>query len=222
MPREEILLDFSTSETYECGAVLLAVLAYPSDPVEAKRRELTKSLCAKYLRLLHTGETDTAKIIPLKPAYVFRAEKHIKKDVKTLERRLRDRGIVARMFRGFWQEAAGAVTNLPTGMTKLSLNQLAELVAEDAQQTADNIETRIWRPNVPVVHIAAALENILLDDARLGKPTFSWGDVLASRGLIEEIVRKAQIIEGLVAGSAKIQSQLNIEPLQLLKLELVN
>jgi hypothetical protein len=222
MPREEILLDFSTSETYECGAVLLAVLAYPSDSDGEKRRELTKSLCAKYLRLLHTGDTDTTIIIPLKPAYVFRAEQNIKKDVKSLERRLRDRQIAARMFRGFWQEAAGAIINLPIGMTKLSLNQLAELVADDAHQNPENIETRIWRPSVPVIHIAAAMENILLDAARLGNPTFSWGDVLVSRDLIEEIVRKAQIIAGLAGGSAKIQSQLNIEPARLVKLEFAN
>jgi hypothetical protein len=74
MPRDEILLDFSNSETYECGAMLLAVLAYPSDSAGAKRRELSASLCADYLRSLHSSETDTAIILPLKPAYVFRRE----------------------------------------------------------------------------------------------------------------------------------------------------
>jgi hypothetical protein len=222
MSRDEVLLDFSKAETYECGAVLLAVLAYPADTVGAKRSELTKSLCSKYLRLLHTDETDTSIIIPLKPAYVFRSEQNIKKDVKTLERRLRDRQIAARMFRGFWQEAAGAVINLPVGMTKLSLNQLAELVADDAHQDPENIEARIWRPSVPVIHIAAAMESILLDADRMGNPTFSWGDVLVSRDLIQEIVRKAQIIERLAGGSAKIQYQLNIEPARLVKLEFAN
>jgi hypothetical protein len=43
MPRENILLDFSNSETYECGAMLLAVLAYPSDSAGAKRREHVNS-----------------------------------------------------------------------------------------------------------------------------------------------------------------------------------
>jgi len=86
------------------------------------RHELRTSLCAYYLRSLYSSESDTTVTIPLKPAYVFRDERNIKKDIKTLERRLRDRAIAARMIRGFWQEAAGAVIKLPTGMTKLSLN----------------------------------------------------------------------------------------------------
>jgi len=222
MAREEILLDFSNSETYECGAMLLAVLAYPSGSARVNGHELQSSLCADYLRSQYSGETDTTVVLPLKPAYVFRSEPTVKKDIKTLERRLRDRAIAARMFRGFWQEAAGAVINLPIGMTKLSLNQLAELVAEDAQQSPDNIETRIWRPSVPVVHIAAALENILLDAGRLEGKIFSWGDILDSRDLIEEIVKKSHIIEGLIGASAKIRSQLNIEPRKLIKLQLAN
>src|SRR5712692_775569 len=129
MAREEILLDFSNSETYECGAMILAVLAYPSESARVTRHELRTSLCAYHLRSLHFGETDTTLVIPLKPAYAFRSERTVKRDIKTLERRLRDRAIAARMFRGFWQEAAGATFKLPIGMTKLSLNQLAELVA---------------------------------------------------------------------------------------------
>jgi hypothetical protein len=223
MPHEEILLDFSTSETYECGAMLLAVLAHPSDSAGAKRRELRTSLCADYLRSLYSGETNTAVIIPLKPAYVFRSERTAKKDIKTLERRLRDRAVAARIIRGFWQEAAGAVINLPIGMTKLSLNQLAELVAEDAQQSSpENIETRIWRPSIPVIHIAAALENIMLDADRLGNGPISWGDILVSRDLVEEIIEKADIIEGLIGASAKIRSQLNIKPTRLVKFQLAD
>ncbi len=147
MAREEILLDFSNSETYECGAMLLAVLAYPSRLAGVVRGELRTSLCADYLRSLYSGETDTTAIVPLKPAYVFRTERTTRKDIKTLERRLRDRGVAARIFRGFWEEAAGAVISLPTGMSRLTLNQLAELVAEDANLDGpENIETRIWRP----------------------------------------------------------------------------
>ena len=50
MAREEILLDFSNSETYECGAMLLAVLAYPSGSDGVTRHELGTSLCVHYLR----------------------------------------------------------------------------------------------------------------------------------------------------------------------------
>ncbi len=220
MAREDIPLDFSNSETYECGAMLLAVLAYPSG--SASRHELRTSLCAYYLRFLYSGETDATVVIPLKPAYVFRSERTVKKDIKTLERRLRDRAIAARMFRGFWQEAAGAVVNLPNGMTRLSLNQLAELVTEDAQQSPENVETRIWRPSIPVIHIAAALENIMLDADRLGNGWISWGDMLASRDLVEDIIEKAKMIEGFISTSEKIRSQLNIEPSRLVKLQLAN
>jgi hypothetical protein len=181
-----------------------------------------KRLCALATCSLHSGETDTTIILPLKPAYVFRREQNIKKDIKTLNRRLRDRAIAARMIRGFWQEAAGAAVKLPIGMTKLSLNQLAELIAEDAQQSPENIETRIWRPSIPVIHIAAALENILLDADRSGDQPSSWGDILVSRELVEEIVKKAEFIQNLIGASAKMRSQLNIKPSRLVKLQLAN
>lgn len=223
MPREEILLDFSNSEIYECGATLLAVLAYPDVSTRTHRIALQMSLCADHLRQLHAGETDASIILPLKPAHVFRNARDVRKDIKTLERRLRDRAVAARMFRGFLQEAAGAEVRLPAGMTKLSLNQLAELVAEEAQQaSSENIETRVWRPSIPVIHVAAALENILLDAARLGELGFSWGDILTSRQLIEEIARKAQAIEGLISNSSRIKSQLSITPAKLVQLRLAN
>lgn len=223
MPREEILLDFSSSEIYECGATLLAVLAYPAVSTRAHRLALQMSLCAYHLGQLHAGETDASIVLPLKPAYVFRDARYVQKDIKTLNRRLRDRGVAARMFRGFWQEAAGAKVKLPTGMTKLSLNQLAELVAEDAQQAgSENIETRMWRPSIPVIHVAAAMENILLDAERLGEPGISWGDILTSQHLIEEIAAKAHVIECLIGNSSKIKSQLNITPAKLVQLRLAN
>jgi hypothetical protein len=223
MAREEILLDFSNAETYECGAMLLSVLAYPSVSAAANRRELQRSLCAGYLRAVHSDQADTTVIIPLKPAYVFRSERTTKKDIKTLERRLRDRAIAAHMFRGFWQQAAGAVISLPTGMTRLSLNELAEFVAEDAQlSSGENVETRIWRPSIPVIHIAAALENILLDSDRLGGRPNSWGDILTNRKFVEEIVRKAKHIEGFIGASAKIRSQLNLAPSSLVSVELAD
>lgn len=223
MPREEILLDFSSSEIYECGATLLAVLAYPGVSTRAQRLSLQMSLCADYLRQLHAGETDASIILPLKPAYAFRNTQDVRKDIKTLERRLRDRAVAARMFRGFWQEAAGAEIRLPAGMTKLSLNQVAELVAKDAQQaSSENIETRMWRPSIPVIHVAAALENVQLDAERLGEPGFSWGDILISRRLIEEIAAKAENIEEFISNSSKIKSQLNIIPAKLVQVRLAN
>jgi hypothetical protein len=66
------------------------------------------------------------------------------------------------------------------------------------------------------------MENIMLDADRLGHEPISWGDILVSWELVEEIVRKAEIIEGLIGASAKIRSQLNIEPSRLVKFQLAN
>jgi hypothetical protein len=66
------------------------------------------------------------------------------------------------------------------------------------------------------------LENIMLDADRLGNGRISWGDILASRDMVEEIIQKADTIEGLIGTNEKIKSQLNIEPSRLVKLQLAN
>jgi hypothetical protein len=53
----------------------------------------------------------------------------------------------------------------------VSINQMARLVLEDAGQTdPENVETRIWRPSLPAIHIASAVQLFLqLAASTIGK-----------------------------------------------------
>src|SRR3977135_4218928 len=104
MRQNEFVLDFSALETYECGAMLLAILAYPVDAGDTHRAALHASLCSEYLRHRYANTADDAIPQLLKPIYAFRKERDVKKDMKTFNRRLRDRLVAARIVMGFLQE----------------------------------------------------------------------------------------------------------------------
>ncbi len=222
MSQNEFILDFSASETYECGAMLLAILAYPVDAGDTHRAALHASLCSEYLRDRYANTADDAIPQLLKPVHAFRKERDIKKDLKTLNRRLRDRLVAARIIIGFLQEASGDTVKLPAGVTRLSLNQLSAFVQMDANQTEpENVETRIWRPSIPVIHLAAAVAVVLNNSERAGIQQTSWGDILDSRPLIDEIVKYAQLYEILIENSVRIRSKLHITADKLIKLRLI-
>lgn len=221
MPQNEFILDFSASETYECGAMLLAILAYPVDAGATHRAALQASLCSEYLRARYANTVEEAVPQLMKPIHAFRRERDIKKDLKTLNRRLRDRQVAARMIVGFLQEASGNEVRLPTDVARLSLNQLSALVQMDANQAdPENVESRVWRPSIPVIHLAAGVAVVLSNSERAGIPQTSWGDILHSRALIEEIVRHAQLYEMLIENSARIRSQLHLTVDKLIKVRL--
>ena len=84
----------------------------------------------------------------MKPIYAFRLQQDISRDLRTLERRSRDRMIAGRMGIGFLKEAVTG--QIPAGLKRLSINELAELVLDDAGYSEpQNVETRIWRPSLP-------------------------------------------------------------------------
>ncbi len=51
---------------------------------------------------------------------------------------------------------------LPQGVHKLSINQLAGMVNEDLNMDDEhNVEARIWRPSLPVIHLASAVVTVM-------------------------------------------------------------
>jgi hypothetical protein len=106
--------------------------------------------------------------------------------------------IAGRMAVAFLKEAYGIKPNVPGIKGPLSINALSELVADDAGYTeAENVETRIWRPSLPVVHLAAAVQILL--QAHSGP--IHAGDLVLRQDLIEWVVRAAEEFEGLFARS---------------------
>lgn len=206
-------------EVYEIGATLLTWLAFPGEKESEERRSrVHASLCAYALRAKY--ETNSEWLVSpqsIKPIYALRPQFDIDRDLKTLQRRLRDRMIAARMAIGFLKEAlTGEAPKLLAGIERMSVNQMAELVLDDAGYTEpENVETRIWRPSLPVIHLATAIQLMLQlaepDAGRLGLEA-----LLLDRGIIELVVRTAEYHRSVL-----MQSRLQIDPDKLIRFRLV-
>jgi hypothetical protein len=196
------VLDFNRLEVYEAGALLVTLLVYPDASDEAQGHVYT-SLCTYALRARSEMEPDWA-LHPqsIKPIYSLRTQRDCNRALRTLERRLRDRMVAGRMAIAFLKEALlGHVPELPAGVKRLSINQLAELVLGDTKFTEpDNVETRIWRPSLPVIHLCSAIQ-VLLSLAEPEVGLIALEALLLNRKVIELIVRAAAYHETLLAQS---------------------
>jgi hypothetical protein len=99
-----------------------------------------------------------------------------------------------------WAES-GEPPVLPAAIKRLSINQMAEFVLEDAEQSdANNLKRRYWTPSRPVIHLAAAIAIIGQEQLRKGEQ-IRMEHLLLWRELIEEIIRRAKLFEDLIAKS---------------------
>src|SRR5207244_8090668 len=108
-----------------------------------------------------------------------------------------DRMIAGRMAAAFLQKAIGITPRLPGLNSRLSINALSALVSDEASYTEpENVETRIWRPSLPMIHVAAAIQVLLQPNPRIHA-----GDLILNRPLIEWVIRMAEEYERLFARS---------------------
>ena len=101
-------------------------------------------------------------------------------------------------------------------MKRLSLHQLSELVLGDTSFTdPDNVETRIWRSSLPVIHFCSAIQVFLsLAEADVG--LIPLEALLLNRKVIELIIRTAEYHETLLARSR----HLRFEPERMIRIRL--
>jgi hypothetical protein len=203
------LINFNRLEVYEAGALIVTLLAYPDENEhEDERRSLVHvSLCACMLRAISEMDTDWATSPQLvKPIYLLQSESDCNRGLRQLKRRLRDRMVAARMAYPFLKEAeSGKAPELPDSLKRLSNNAMSELVLNDAGHTdPENVETRIWRPSLPVIHLASAVHGYLHlvepETAALG-----FAPLLHSREVIEYVIRNAEYCESLLGRNRNLQ-----------------
>jgi hypothetical protein len=195
-------INFEREEAYECGARLLMALSYVKEAESARNVERFRSLCGRALWGRHIVNPDD--VITAKPLYLFRDQKTIDGDVAQVAKRLGNRFVAGRMAIAFLQHAVlGENYCLPTGIKRLSLNELSEFVLEDAGQAdANNVETRIWRPSRPVIHLAAAAVIAASQRSNAAKEV-ALELFLVNRPHIEQVVRIAVELEALIASDPK-------------------
>jgi hypothetical protein len=207
-PRQ-FALDFTRCTSYECGATLLTLLAYPEPAAgeEALARR-HQSLC--HLHLLDKSHTDeTWSIAPqqIKPCYAFVDVVQIQKDLRQFDRRIRDRLQASKMANLFLCEAPqNTVPPLPGGIARLSLNEVSHVLADDVPGfVPSNVESRIWRPSLPVIHIAVALDLMLRRlDATDGNLLHPYR-LIGRAEVVQDIVNDAQFIAELFYKSRSLK-----------------
>lgn len=151
MPQLRVEISFDRSHVYECGAAVLAILASPDSGSisEGRRAELHASLCCHALWAKFLSNPDDCEPITVRPQHVFRGNNVVARDIKFVQRRLRERLIVARIAIPFLQKSElGRSPDLPSGVRRLSVNEMAAKVLEDAEQAeASNVKQRYWVPS---------------------------------------------------------------------------
>jgi hypothetical protein len=147
----------------------------------------------------------------------FRSERDCNRDLRTLVRRWRDRMIAGRIAIAYLKEALpGQVLELPPSVKRLSINELAKLVLDDTRLTdPQNVETRIWRPSLPVVHLASAIQ-VYLSLTEANTPPIALEALLLNRATIEAVIEGAAYHESLMA----LSRHLRFDPEKMIKIRL--
>src|SRR5262249_32668970 len=123
----------------------------------------------------------------------------IKQDLKIFDRLVRDRMVAAKVAIAFLQHAVGHRPNLPSSVKRLSLNQLARLVMGEANQSIpENFETRVWRPSLPVIHIASAVAVAISDREQVGEGQTSYGNLIADNEFIGRVLHYTREYEKII------------------------
>jgi hypothetical protein len=195
-------------------------LAYPGESEQDYQRRCGAfmSLCAWVLRVRAEIDPDWATRSQLvKPVYTLQTESDCNRGFRTLPLRLHERMVAARMAYPFLMEAqTGEVSKLPGGLKRLSINAMSELVLEDAGYSdPENVETRIWRPSRPVIHLASAVQNYLRF-IEIEAAGLYW--LLTCRAVVENVIRNAEYCEALVGRSKR----LHVDPDILVRIRLTS
>ncbi len=209
-------IDFNKNEVYEGAATLLAVLAAPCD--DEHRAEVHASLCARALHIRYRANPDDWAPIFIKPPHAFRDLTLVDRETNFVSKRMIERTFAARMAIAFLRgvEVGHPVPN-PEGVQRLSINEMAAFIAASAGQSdVANVKTRLWRPSLPVIHLAVAAEYAAQLLAKQGEEG-GIDNLLWSRDRVTSIVEYAEYLEPLVAKCDKIK----LGPAGLVKIRLI-
>jgi len=168
-------------EGLELGPKIIALLAFPgTHEVELQQRAF-EGLCAKIVHARHRADEAIGTLSHTKfRVYGAIDEPEIRRRLRTLPRRLRDRMKAAQMAMGYFDEALRHMfasireaypdlgteigdlelrpTPLPDGVGRHSLNALIQYhYPHSNEEGQHNREQRIWRSSLRVIHVAAAL-----------------------------------------------------------------
>ena len=209
MGETAIEFDFAHSRVYEVGAALLALLALP-DGSEMERVNLMATLChLRWRGLVESDSPEAASEQLVRPNYLTRTDDQIRTDLKFFKANLEDRVVAGRMAIPFLRKAEGTLpAKLPRDIKRVSLNELADGAKRDlavvkrgrkgAEADAANIRSRVWRPSLPVIHLAVGLAVTMQDSERTGAGEVLYPHFLEHEWLIERVIAYADYCAFLI------------------------
>jgi hypothetical protein len=199
-PRPPLFCDFSQFQPYEIGAMIATWMCWPGVDDDVIRANRFNEMCGWSFHQL-VARNPGSEILPwsVKPIYVSVKSSNFDYGSKEFAKRL------ARMFdfghqsMVFIKAEATGKEELPSCMKKLTLSALL-----DARADADAVRgrpitdaanfRRLWRPSLPVIHIAAAWQVQLQIYARAGRVVDAHA-FFHDHAVIEDWVRQAHEIE---------------------------
>ena len=152
-------VDLFAPDPYDVSALIISTWACPEDKEKPLRDRLYLSLCSLFIRDRIRRELEWAQQPQsLVPNLACRSEYIVQRDLRTLERRLKDRETAGYMAVAFLQEVQmGALPELPPGVNRLSVNALGTYALEGRGITNETtLKSRVWRPSRSVIHLCVA------------------------------------------------------------------
>ena len=165
MPREVVSIDLRTIPVYEAGAKLFAVLAYPDD--ETRYEQYFVALCRA--RLLQKTDSDPDWALrqqSIRPAFFAQGEVFFRRTLHAGGKLFRHRMVSTRQVMPHLKaiELNKEPLLLTVGELSPTVNNMAILMARDfklADGSAATMKADVWKPSKPVIHMAAALAQLM-------------------------------------------------------------
>jgi hypothetical protein len=218
--RECYEIDFNGPQPFEIPALVLAALARPDEGETKARESLYNSLCVWLIQQRAALEPDWARAPqPIKPIYLSWPAAQVAKDLRTFHRRVRDRLTAGQLAVAFLQEReTGGSAKLPPGARRLSLNELAPTVLEDLgfADYPENVEARVWRPSLPVIHLCVAWAVSVQEAQRERARTPTVVDLYLDPSFLALVLARAEMNVPLLA-----KSQLKFAPEKLIRFSIL-
>ena len=198
--QKEYKIDFSKQETYEAGAMLLTILAYPN--VEEKnetRSEVFNALVASALRdNANINEDWSIRKIAIKPIYFtglgVNSDKILKNFYKEIQQRLQSARVGLLHLRS--KIDPETIDALFAKYKSTNRNKSTTSFIEFLKDTGEPIEphnfiSRSWKPTKSVLHIALALLLEINDWDKIHQREFLISDILFDKAFIIRVVNRS-------------------------------
>lgn len=193
-----LLPDFVSSALFYC------ILAWPTLDETVEFHRVAEEKIAGQLRVWLRAHPERIEELRLRwpscdwDRYLEVATRKRRISEGRLRSRLEHRMVAARIAIGvLHNELPDVQVSLPDGWTDVSIDQMCALVGEQLKiKDPENIEKLVWRPSLPIIHVAIAAQLELTDTF----PTEPLSNIsIEDAGFVRGAVKRAETYEPILA-----------------------